>query len=75
MSTTWISRRSLLLGAAVLLVLAAAVGGVLNRAQAATIQGNVFVSPTGDDANAGTQAAPVKTVQRAQALVRGLNGN
>jgi hypothetical protein len=79
-STTWLSRRSLLLGAAVLLVLAAAVGGVLNQAHAAAtasaaITGNVFVSPNGDDANAGTQAAPVRTVQRAQALVRGLNGN
>jgi len=76
-STSSLSRRGLLLGAALLLVLAATAGGLLNpwRAHAAAIQGDVFVSPSGDDADPGTQSAPVKTLQRAQALVRGLNGN
>jgi hypothetical protein len=39
----------------------------------ASITGNVYVSPNGSDGNPGTAAAPVQTVQRAQALVRGLN--
>jgi hypothetical protein len=37
---------------------------------------SVFVSPSGNDANDGLSAAKaVKTLQRAQAIVRGLNGN
>ena len=30
----------------------------------------IFVSPSGDDANAGTLAAPVKSFERAQTLLR-----
>src|SRR5256885_10079676 len=73
-STSSLSRRGLLLGAALLLVLAATAGGVLNpwRAHAAAIQGDVFLSPSGDDANPRTPSAPVKTLQRAPALLRGL---
>jgi hypothetical protein len=57
-----------------LLVLAAFVTGVLHpyRVHAATIVGNVYVSPAGDDRNPGSQAAPVRTVQRAQALIQAL---
>src|SRR2546430_13110555 len=76
-STSSLSRRGLLLGAALLLVLAATAGGVLNpwRAHAAAIQGDVFVSPSGDDANPRTQSAPGKTPQPAQAPLPGLNRN
>src|SRR5438067_2863756 len=68
-----IYRRSLALAAVGVVGLAMAVTGVL-QAHAGT-PGNVFVSPTGDDGNPGSQAAPVRTLQRAQALVRGLNQN
>ena len=70
--------RKLLLSAtaAVLVVAAAATGGIVAAtARAASIPGNVFVSPSGKDSNPGTQSAPVKTVQRAQQLVRALNDN
>jgi hypothetical protein len=71
-----ISRRVLALTTSGLLIAAALVGGVLHLFQAdAAVTGNVYVSPSGDDANAGTQSAPVRTLQRAQALVRGLNQN
>src|SRR4051794_24634460 len=40
---------------------------------AGNLAGNIYVSPTGSDANPGTQSAPVQTVGRAQALVRTLN--
>lgn len=40
---------------------------------AAGIAGDVYVSPSGNDADPGTSSAPVRTVQKAQALVRGLN--
>jgi len=42
-------------------------GGVTN--------GAVYVSPSGDDANPGTLAQPVKTLSKAQVLVRALNGS
>jgi hypothetical protein len=71
-----ISWRLLALVTTGLVLLAALVTGVLHPFQAhAAVTGNVYVSPTGDDANAGTQAAPVRTLQRAQALVQGLNQN
>ena len=41
-------------------------GGVTN--------GAVYVAPGGDDSNPGTLAQPVKTLAKAQALVRALNG-
>jgi Carbohydrate binding module (family 35)/Carbohydrate binding module (family 6)/Right handed beta helix region len=71
-------RRSIAIAALAVLAAGAAVLGtqsVLRLAQAAGIQGDVYVSPSGNDANAGTAAAPVKTLQRAQALVRALNQN
>src|SRR5437763_2177395 len=67
-------RHSIGLAAVGVLGLVTAVTGVL-QAHAAGTPGNVFVSPTGDDGNPGSQAAPVRTLQRAQALVRGLNQN
>ncbi len=42
-------------------------------ASAATAQVSVHVSPAGDDANPGTEARPVRTLARAQALVREKN--
>src|SRR2546423_10477021 len=68
-----IYRRSHALAAVGVVGLAMAITGVL-QAHAAT-PGNVFVSPSGDDSNPGSQAAPVRTLQRAQQLVRGLNQN
>jgi hypothetical protein len=55
-----------------------AVGGAVVTwvsAQAASIKGDVYVSPSGSDSNPGTQSAPVRTLQKAQQLVRALNGN
>src|SRR5438067_5687399 len=66
---SWVSATA----AAALLVAAGAV--VASVAHAASIPGNVFVSPSGNDSNPGTQSAPVKTPQRAQQLVRALNDN
>jgi hypothetical protein len=40
---------------------------------AANIVGDVYVSPSGSDGNPGTASAPVRTVQKAQTLVRALN--
>src|SRR5256886_2039666 len=69
-------RTGLVLGAAALLALSAAAVSLVTTTRAhASIQGNVYVSPTGDDANPGTQSAPVRTPQRAQQLVRALNQN
>ncbi|GAA1984533.1 right-handed parallel beta-helix repeat-containing protein [Catenulispora subtropica] len=69
--------RGLTVGAACASLLAAA--GILAAGQAsgapAAVAGNVYVSPGGDDGNPGTQAAPVRTVGRAQSLVRMLNQN
>ena len=41
----------------------------------AAVAGTFYVSPTGSDSNPGTQAAPVRTIGRAQALVRTVNQN
>jgi parallel beta helix pectate lyase-like protein len=55
----------------------AAAGAVVTwaTAQAASIKGDVYVSPSGSDSNPGSQAAPVRTLQKAQQLVRALNNN
>jgi hypothetical protein len=56
-------------------VLGLAAVAVVPTALAAT-QTTFFVSPSGDDANAGTSSAsPVRTLARAQALVRSVNQN
>jgi hypothetical protein len=71
-------RRTLSIAAVAVLAAGAAIVGTqsaLHLARAAGIQGNVYVSPNGDDTNNGTAGAPVRTVQRAQALVRGLDQN
>ncbi len=59
-------------------LLAAAAGGAVTLSgpfASAAVAGDVFVAPNGNDSNPGTRAAPVKTPQRAQQLVRALNGN
>ncbi len=43
-------------------------------ASTAMAQVTVHVAPAGDDRNTGTQAKPVRTLERAQALVRASNG-
>ena len=43
-------------------------------AEAAPAAADVYVSPTGDDANDGTQAKPVATLARAAELARGKSG-
>lgn len=43
-------------------------------ASTAMAQVTVHVAPTGDDRNPGTQAKPVRSLERAQALVRARNG-
>jgi hypothetical protein len=72
-----VPRRGWLLVALGLLALAATVVDGGQRAPAATrtasVQGDVFVSPSGRDDNPGTQSAPVQSLQRAQQLVQGLN--
>ena len=59
-------------GGALALGLATIVAGTTGAA-AAPAGAVVYVSPSGNDASAGTASAPVRTLQRAQALVRGLN--
>ncbi len=68
------SRKLLVFAAAGLL---AATGAVATwaTAQAASIKGDVYVSPSGNDSNPGSQSAPVRSLQRAQQLVRALNDN
>src|SRR5947209_7998530 len=71
-----IFRSGLIIMAAGLVALATVTVGVLCPPQShAATAGDVYVSPTGNDANPGTHGAPVRTLQRAQALVRGLNQN
>ncbi|WP_344669225.1 right-handed parallel beta-helix repeat-containing protein [Catenulispora yoronensis] len=73
-----------LLGAAGLAAAGRADGATANTANtpatvatpvALAVTGSLYVSPTGNDADPGTQAAPVRTIARAQALVRTLNQN
>jgi glycosyl hydrolase family 141 len=69
------SRRVALVSATVLAAAGAAVGAAVTHASAAT-QATIFVSPTGNDANAGTSSSsPVRTPGRAQALVRAIDQN
>jgi hypothetical protein len=41
----------------------------------AAVQATFYVSPSGDDSNAGTLAAPLLTIAGAQAQVRAINSN
>jgi hypothetical protein len=41
----------------------------------AVASGAIFVAPTGDDANPGTMAQPLKTVAKARDVVRGMTAN
>ncbi|ACU76051.1 conserved hypothetical protein [Catenulispora acidiphila DSM 44928] len=70
-----ISLRSLLTAAATLSLLGAAGLTAVSRADsaAAGVAGQVYVSPTGDDTNPGTASAPVRTISKAQSLVRALD--
>jgi len=45
-------------------------GGVTGTDGGIIAQGDIYVSPTGDDSNPGTQAKPLKTIAAAQAAVR-----
>jgi len=45
-------------------------GGVTGTDGGISAQGDIYVSPTGDDSNPGTQAKPLKTIAAAQAAVR-----
>src|SRR2546430_17203409 len=63
-----------LAGAAALGALAVTAAALLAHPAQAATQATVFVSPSGNDANPGTSASqPVKTLQHARDLVRGLN--
>src|SRR2546423_14168319 len=67
--------RGSVLATVALSVLGVAAAAVVPAALAAT-QATIFVSPTGSDANDGTSSAnPVRTLGRAQALVRGVDQN
>ena len=46
---------------------------VVSSAQILSAQADVYVSPNGDDTNSGTQAQPVKSLEHARDLVRGMN--
>jgi hypothetical protein len=65
--------RRLLAGGVALALGLAAMVAVGASAAAAPAGAVVYVSPSGNDANAGTASAPVRTLQRAQVMVRGLN--
>jgi hypothetical protein len=47
----------------------------LSSAQVLSAQSELYVSPAGDDSNPGTQARPLRTLEHAHDLVRGLNQN
>src|SRR2546423_2034371 len=67
--------RGSVLATVALSVLGVAAATVVPAALAAT-QATIFVSPTGSDANDGTSSAnAVRTLGRAQALVRGVDQN
>jgi Fibronectin type III domain/Right handed beta helix region len=48
---------------------------VFSSAQVVLAQSDLYVSPAGDDGNPGTQARPIRTLEHARDLVRGLNQN
>ncbi|HUE36998.1 MAG TPA: fibronectin type III domain-containing protein [Candidatus Acidoferrum sp.] len=52
---------------------AAGVFAAISSAQILSAQADLYVSPTGDDSNPGTQARPVKSLEQARDLVRGMN--
>ncbi|HUN31117.1 MAG TPA: hypothetical protein VMU95_03785 [Trebonia sp.] len=62
-----------LLAGGAALALGLAMAGLAAGAAAVPAGVVLYVSPSGSDASAGTASAPVRTMQRAQALVRGLN--
>jgi hypothetical protein len=51
------------------------VGGPDAGGDAAAVGNTIYVSPTGSDANPGTAASPIQTLQKAQELVRASNAN
>ena len=55
----------------------AVIGAVIafSSSQVLWAQSELFVSPTGDDANPGTQARPIRTLEHARDLVQGMNQN
>ncbi|HEV2372522.1 MAG TPA: right-handed parallel beta-helix repeat-containing protein [Streptosporangiaceae bacterium] len=57
------------------LALLAAMTATVRPQEAAAATTAVWVSPTGSDSNPGTQSAPVKTLQKAQSLIRTMNSN
>src|SRR6266536_5492788 len=66
--------RSLLAGAAATVLAGATLWAYQSQAHAAA-GATIYVSPSGDDANAGTSATqPVKTLQKARDLVRARTG-
>ncbi|WP_433118372.1 RICIN domain-containing protein [Micromonospora sp. CA-246542] len=66
--------RTALLAAA--LVAATLPAVVISQSPAsAAVQETYYVAPDGNDSNAGTQASPFKTVQRARDVVRTVNAN
>jgi hypothetical protein len=69
-----VPRRALVFAAVTVLAAGTALAAWAT-AQAASIKGDVYVAPGGSDGNPGTQSAPVKTLQKAQQLVRALNDN
>src|SRR5436309_10369752 len=69
-----VPRRALVFAAVTVLAAGTALAAWAT-AQAASIKGDVYVAPGGSDGNPGTQSAPVKTLQKAQQLVRALNNN
>ncbi|HTR40832.1 MAG TPA: fibronectin type III domain-containing protein [Pseudomonadales bacterium] len=44
-------------------------------AQLLSAQADLYISPTGNDSNPGTQAQPIRTLAHARDLVRGMNQN
>src|SRR4051812_27581334 len=62
---------------AVAVIAAAAATGAMTgqRPAVAAVQATYYVAPTGNDANAGTITAPLRTLQRARDVVRTVNAN
>src|SRR6266516_6998353 len=65
-------RRTIAATVAILLVL---VGAAWTASAVAATGPTIFVSPSGDDANPGTETSPIRTLAHARDLVRTMNAS
>ncbi|MDR6551036.1 hypothetical protein [Paenibacillus qinlingensis] len=71
----WSRKSKLSLQALLLVIVMLAVCITVPAPTSAATQAQYYVSPNGNDSNAGTLASPFKTVQKARDVVRTINGS